>query len=104
MPLSKGVELIKKMSTEQDPKASIIEKQVKLLHQISKLEQLIDNAVHALVKEFNGRRIPTYQEEMEGKSSTTQEKEIETIYNLTTNPILEEKLPTISKEIQEVID
>ena len=40
IPLSEGVELIRKMSEEsvRDPKAPITEKQVKLLHQISKLE------------------------------------------------------------------
>jgi len=55
MPLSKGVKLIKKISNEsaRDPKVLIIEKQVKLLYRISKLKQLIDDAVHALVEEVN---------------------------------------------------
>ncbi len=40
MPLSKGAELIKKISSEsvRDSKAFITEKQEKLLYQISKLE------------------------------------------------------------------
>ena len=105
MPLSRGAELLKKMSTEQapDPKATVSEKQVKLLHQISKLEQLIDDAIYALAEEVNSQGIPAYQEETEGESSTAH-TEIETIHNLTTNPISEERLPTIPKEIQEVID
>ncbi len=72
MPISRGAELLKKMSTEQatDPKAPISEKQVKLLHWISKLEQLMDDAVHALVKEVNIRGIPMHQEETEEESST----------------------------------
>ncbi len=42
---------------------------------------------------------------MEGENSTLLiEEEIKTIHNLTTNLISEEKLPTISKKIQEVID
>ncbi len=63
----------------------------------------MDDAVHALVEEVNSRGIPTYQEEIEGESSTVH-TEIETIHNLTTNLILEERLPTILKEIQKVID
>ncbi len=63
----------------------------------------MDDAVHALVEEVNSHRIPTYQEEIEGKSSTAHTG-IETIHNLITNPISEERLPTIPKEIQEVID
>ena len=86
-----------------DPKAPISEKQKKLLHQISKLEQLMDDAVHALVEEVNSRGILAYQEETEGESSIAH-TEVETIYNLTTNPISEKRLPTIPKEIQEVID
>ena len=40
MPLSRGAELLKKISMEQatDPKAPISEKQVKLLYRILKLE------------------------------------------------------------------
>ena len=68
-----------------------------------KLEQLIDDAVHALVEEVNSREILAYQEETEGESSTAY-TEVETIHNLTTNPISEERLPTIPKEIQKVID
>src|SRR6266498_5518620 len=106
MPLSRGVELLKRMSMKQatDPKAPISEKQVKLLYRILKLEQLMDDTVHALVEEVNSRKIPTYQEETEGESSTAAHTEIETIHNLITNPISEERLPTILKEIQEVID
>src|SRR6266542_6857354 len=63
----------------------------------------MDDAVHVLVEEVNGRGIPEYQEETEGESSTTH-TEVETIHNLTTNPISEERLPIIPKEIQEVID
>ena len=63
----------------------------------------MDDAVHVLVEEVNSRGTPAYQEETEGESSTTH-TEVETIHNLTTNPISEEKLPTILKEIQEVID
>ena len=50
MPLSKDAKLIKRMSNEisGDSKAPIIEKQVKLLYQIFKLEQLIDDAIHTL--------------------------------------------------------
>jgi len=71
--------------------APITEKQVRLLHQIFKLEQLIDNAVHALVEEVNGWGTPAYQKEIEGESSICQtEGEIEAINNLITNPISEE--------------
>jgi len=105
MPLSRGAELLKKMSTEQvtDPKALISEKQVKLLYRILKLEQLMDDAVHVLVEEVNSRGIFTYQEETERESNTAH-TEVKTIHNLTTNLISEERLPTIPKEIQEVID
>jgi len=83
-----------------DPKASITEKQAKLLYWISKLEQLIDEAVHTLVEEINSQEIPAYQEKTEKESNTLQtEKETETINNLTTNPISEKKLPEILKEI-----
>ena|SRR6266511_4595681 len=102
MPLSRSVELIKKMSSEPmgDPKASITEKQTKLLYRISKLKQLMNNAIYALVKEVNGRRNPAFQEETEGKSSTLYiEGKTEIINNLITNSILEERLPTILKEI-----
>ncbi|SRR6266540_5769902 len=102
MPFSKDVELIKKMRNEPagDLKAPLNEKQIKLLHQISKLEQLMDDTVYALVEEVNNRETPVYQIETEGKSSTLQtEGETETIHNLTTNSISEEKLPTIPKEI-----
>ena len=63
----------------------------------------MDAAVHDLVEEVNSCGILAYQEETEGKSSTAH-TEVETIQNLTTNPISEERLPTILKEIQEVID
>ncbi len=63
-----------------------------------KLEQLIDDAVYALVEEVNSREIPTHQEETEGESSTVH-TEVETIHNLTTNPISEKRLPTIPKKI-----
>src|SRR6266498_2621690 len=63
----------------------------------------MDDAVHALVEEVNSHGIPTYQEEIEGESNTAY-TEIETIHNLTTNPISEERLLTILKKIQEVID
>ncbi len=107
MPLSRGIKLIKKMSTKaaKDLTAIIIEKQKKLLYRISKLEQLMDDAVHALVEKVNSQGTPTYQEEIEGESSTLQtEEKIKTIHNFITNLISEEKLPTILKEIQEVIN
>src|SRR6266542_786193 len=63
----------------------------------------MDDAVHVLVEEVNSRGTPMYQEETEGESSTAH-TEVKTIHNLTTNPISEERLPTILKEIQEVID
>src|SRR6266542_3408631 len=63
----------------------------------------MDDAVHVLVEEVNSREILAYQEETEGESSTAH-TEVETIHNLTINPISEERLPTIPKEIQEVID
>ncbi len=55
MPLSRGIELIKKMSSEPagDPKAPITKKQVKLLYQIFRLKQLIDDTVHIIVEEVN---------------------------------------------------
>jgi len=69
------------------------------------LEQLIDNAVYALIEEVNSQKIPVYQEETEEKSSTFQaEREIEVINNFTINSILKERLLTILKEIQEIID
>ncbi len=107
IPLSRSMKLIKKMNTEsvKDPTAPISKKQKKLLHQISKLKWLIDDTVHALVEEVNSRGTPMYQKETKGESNTLHtEKETETIHNLITNPISEEKLPTILKEIQEVID
>ena len=55
--------------------------------------------MHTLVEEVNSRGTPAYQEETEGESSTASKKEIETIHNLTTNLISEEKLSTILKEI-----
>jgi len=91
------------MEQATNPKAPVSEKQVKLLHRILKLEQLMDEAVHVLVEEVNSRGIPMYQEETERESSIAH-TEMETIHNLTTNPISEERLPTIPKEIQEVID
>ncbi len=62
MPLRKGVELIRKMSMEiaRNPTIPISEKQKKFLHWISKLEQLIDKAVHALVEEVNSWEILAY--------------------------------------------
>ncbi len=52
------------------------------------------------MKEVNSQGIPVYQKETEGESSTLYiEGETKTIYNLTTNPISEEKLLTIPKEI-----
>ncbi len=50
------------MSTEvvRDPKVPIIEKQVKFLHQILKLKQLMDDAVHALIEEVNSQGISAY--------------------------------------------
>jgi len=61
---------------------------------------LIDNAVHALIKEVNSQGTPAYQEETERKSSIIQtEGEIKIINNFTTNLISEERLLTISKEI-----
>ncbi len=62
MPLSRDVELIKKMNTEsvRDLTAPISKKQKKLLHQISKLKWLIDDTVHALVEEVNSRGTPMY--------------------------------------------
>ncbi len=107
MPLSKGAKLIKRISTEPagDPATLMSEKQVKLLYRISKLKQLMDEAVHTLVKEVNGQGILAYQEETEEESSTLQtEGETEIMYNLIINLISEEKLPKILKEIQEVID
>jgi len=55
MLLSKGTKLIKRMSSEttRDPTALITEKQVKFLHWIFNLEQLIDDVVYALVEEVN---------------------------------------------------
>ncbi len=52
---NKGVKLIRKMSSEaaEDSKTPITKKQVKFLHRIFKLEQLMDNAVHVLVEEIN---------------------------------------------------
>ncbi len=43
------------MSSEaaEDSKTPITKKQVKFLHRIFKLEQLMDNAVHVLVEEIN---------------------------------------------------
>ncbi len=102
MLLSKNAKLIKKMSNEisRDPKASIMKKQIRFLYQIFKLEQLMDNAVYALVEEMNSQKIPAYQKKTEKESSTIQTKEeVEVIHNLTTNSILEKKLPTIPKEI-----
>ncbi len=64
----------------------------------------MDNAIYALVEEVNSQGILAYQEETEGESSTALTGETETIHNLTTNLISEEKLPMILKEIQEVID
>ena len=65
----------------------------------------MDNAVHALVEEVNSRETSAYQKKMERESSTLQaEGKTETIHNLTTNLISEEKLSTILKEIQKVID
>jgi len=65
----------------------------------------MDNAVYALVKEVNGQETSTYQKETEEESSTLQiEGETEVIYNFITNPISEETLPKILKEIQEVIN
>ena len=65
----------------------------------------MDDAVHVLVEEVNSQGIPTYQEKIEGKSSMFQMKgKTEIIHNLTINPISEEKLFTIPKEIQEVIN
>ena len=58
----------------------------------------MDDAVHALVEEVNSWGIPAYQEEIEGESSTAH-TEVETIHNLTTNPISEKRLPTIPKKI-----
>src|SRR6266542_1524272 len=107
MLLSKGAEPIRKMNSETagNLTAHISTKQVKLLYRISKLKQLMDDAVHVLVEEVNSRGIPAYQEETEGESSTFQMKEeTETIHNFTTNLILEEKLSKILKKIQEVID
>jgi len=53
--LSKSAELIKRMSSELagDLKVSLTEKQVKLLYLISKLKELMDNAIYALVEEVN---------------------------------------------------
>ncbi len=60
----------------------------------------MDDAVHALVEEINSQRTSAYQKKTEGKSNTLQIKgKTETIHNLTTNPISEEKLSTIPKEI-----
>jgi len=72
MLLNKDAELIKRMCTEMagDPSTLISEKQMKLLHRISKLEQLMNEAVHVLVKEVNSQGILAYQEETEGESST----------------------------------
>ncbi len=102
MPLSWSVELLKRISTEpaRNSIMSIINKQKKLLYQISKLKQLMNDAVYALVKEVNSWGIPAYQEETEEESSTLQtEGEIEVINNLITNLISEKKLPIILKEI-----
>src|SRR6266498_1201060 len=105
MLLSKGAEPIRKMNSETagNLTAHISTKQVKLLYRISKLKQLMDDAVHVLVEEVNSRGIFTYQEETERESNTAH-TEVKTIHNLTTNLISEERLPTIPKEIQEVID
>ena len=53
----------------EDPRAPITKQQVKLLHQISKLKQLMNDAVYVLVKEVNSRETPAYQEEIEEESS-----------------------------------
>ncbi len=62
MPLNKDAKLIKMMSSEsaENSKVPLTKKQVKLLHQISKLEQLIDDIVYALVEEVNSQGTPTY--------------------------------------------
>ena len=64
------------------------------------------DAIHILVKEVNSQEILAYQKEIERESNTlqTEEKTDIEVNNLTTNLILEKKLPTILKEIQEVID
>ena len=65
----------------------------------------MDNTVHALIKEVNSWETLAYKEETKEKSNTFQtEEKIEIIHNLITNLISEEKLLTILKKIQEVIN
>ncbi len=59
------------VKSAENSTAPISKRQVKLLYQIFKLEQLIDDAIQALVKEVNSREILTYQEETEGESNIT---------------------------------
>jgi len=65
------------------------------------LEQLINKAIYALVKEINSQGTLAYQEKIEEENSILQkekERETEVINNLITNLILEGKLSKIPKK------